>query len=85
MDQFEDELSQKLPDHAGYLNLGRETYNSKRTIYFACNEFRNVSKVVAELANKYAGSLHISYDIFKDKYWKVMNSFRKAVEYNTFY
>ena len=78
MTQFEEELTAQLPDHAGYLNLGRETYNSIRTIYFACNEFRNASKATHAVATKYADKLNITYDIFKDKYWVMMDKFKQV-------
>jgi hypothetical protein len=77
MNQFEDDLTPQLPDHEGYLNLGRQTYNSIRTIYFACQEYRHVSKTVASLVERYKGKLSISYDIYRDKYWKTMDRFRR--------
>lgn len=73
--RFNDECTQHLPDYDGYLNLGRQTYNGNTTIYFACKEFRNVSKTISELIYDYHNQLDISYDIFKDKYWTVMNRF----------
>lgn len=79
MTQFEEELMPLLPDSEGYLNLGRQTYNRKRTIYFACHEFRHASKKAAALIKEYKGRLlSISYDIYKDKYWKTMNNFRQS-------
>jgi hypothetical protein len=78
MYQFEDELAPQLSDSEGYLYLGRETYNGKRTIFFACKEFRRVSKVTAALIGQYQGRLDISYDIYKDRYWMSLNQFRKA-------
>ena len=75
--QFEDELTPQLPDSEGYLNLGRETYKGKRTIFFACKEFRRVSRVTAALIDQYKGQLDISYEIYKDKYWMSMNQFRE--------
>jgi hypothetical protein len=76
MEQLEERLAAQLPDHAGYLNLGRDTYKGERTVYFACNEFRNVSRITAGIIRDYAGSLDTSYDIFKDKYWRVMTRFK---------
>lgn len=75
MDQFEETVLKGLPDSEGYLNLGRETYNSSRTIFFACKEFRKSSKTVSACINDYLGRLDISYDIFRDKYWMTMNRF----------
>lgn len=76
MNQFEDELVKKLTDSEGYLNLGRNTYNSKRMIYLACKEFRHASRTVHQLAKTYSGKITITYDIYKDKYWRTMNHFR---------
>src|SRR5260221_5246660 len=75
MNEFEDNLVNKLPDAKGYLNLGRETYNGSRKIYFACKEFRQSSKIVAELINAYHQKLDTTYTIYKDKYWMTMNRF----------
>lgn len=75
MDQFEEELVQQLPDSDGYLNLGRKTYNGTRTIYFACKEFRNASKMASRLIQTYSKGLVVSYDIYKDKYWMTMREF----------
>jgi len=69
MNEFEDDILKELPDADGYLNIGRETYDGTRTIYFACKEFRRSSKTIAALIKKYSGRLEITYDIFKDKYW----------------
>ena len=75
MSQFEEELLKSLPDSEGYLNLGRETYNNKRTGYFACKEFRQASKSTRELITNYRQKLNIEYDIYKDKYWRTMNRY----------
>ncbi|WP_315815667.1 DUF695 domain-containing protein [Paraflavitalea speifideaquila] len=77
LNQFEDDLTPLLPDQEGYLNLGRQTYNNTRTIYFACQEYRQVSKIVAGLIERYKNKLSISYEIYKDKYWKTMNRFQR--------
>ena len=55
MNDFEEDLTKQAPDSEGYLNLGRQTYNGVRTIYFACMEFRNSSKIVSGLINNYQG------------------------------
>jgi hypothetical protein len=75
MDEFEDSLLAKLPDYEGYLNLGRQTYNSNRTIYFACKEFRKPSRVTQATVEQYLEKLDISFEIYKDKYWMTMNQF----------
>ena len=76
MNEFEEALLQQLPDAEGYLNLGRQTYNGERTIYFACKEFRHASKTVSNFIRQYQEQLDVSYNIFKDKYWIMMNRFK---------
>lgn len=76
MGRMEDELTELLPDATGYLNLGRETYKGKRTIFLACKEFRQASKIIADLLTRYQKDLAGSYEIYKDKYWRTMNKYR---------
>jgi hypothetical protein len=78
MNQFEDQVLLQLPDKEGYLNIGRETYNNTRTIYFACKEFRHSSKTMAALIKAHGEKLNITYDIFKDKYWIAVNHLRQV-------
>jgi len=78
MNQFEDELTAQLSHSAGYLNLGRETYNNKRDIFFACKEFRTVSKATAMVISQYQKWLEVSYDIYKDRYWRSLDHFRQS-------
>jgi hypothetical protein len=63
-------LTEELKDSDGYLNLGRETADSLREIYFACKDFRKPSKVLEEIKNKFASQVDIEYEIYKDKYWQ---------------
>lgn len=77
MGEFEDELAKVLTDADGYLNLGRETYNSSRTFFIACKEFRNASKRTSEVIATYKDKLDIEYGIYKDKYWRTMNRFQQ--------
>jgi hypothetical protein len=74
LDEIEDKILLELKDSEGYLYVGRETGNNIREIYFACSEFRKPSKVLYSIQKKY---LHqkISYDIYKDKYWRTFNRF----------
>lgn len=74
---IEDELLSYLKDSDGYLNVGRETFNGARDIYFACNDFRKPSKVFSEIAKKYSNQFEISYNIFKDKYWESLSRFQQ--------
>lgn len=76
LDQFEDEIMLDLKDYEGYLNVGRETADNLRSIYFACKDFRKPSKVLHTLEKKYSTKLDLSYDIYKDKYWQSFEKFR---------
>lgn len=78
MGNFENEIMSELKDFEGYLNIGRETGDNLREIYFACKDFRKSSKVLHELKKKYAGKLDVSYDIYKDKYWQIMERYRNT-------
>ena len=77
MNDFEDEILKELPDVDGYLNIGRETYKSLRTIFFACKEFRRSSKTMTALIDAWSDKLNISYEIFKDKYWMTVNHLKQ--------
>jgi hypothetical protein len=74
--QWENELTRELPDSAGYLTLGWQTYKGKRIIYMACKEFRVASKTIAAWIQKYQRVMTCSYEMYKDKYWRTMEKFR---------
>lgn len=76
LNKFEEEIMLELKDFEGYLNIGRQTADGERIIYFACKDFRKPSKVLVDLIIKYSGKLDVSYDIFKDKYWQTLEKFR---------
>lgn len=78
MELFEDDIMEELKDADGYINVGRETGDNLREIYFACKEFRKPSKVMYQMTGKYAGQLDVSYDIYKDKYWQKMERYRQS-------
>lgn len=75
LDQIEQEILEELKDFDGYLNIGRQTANSLREIYFACIDFRKPSKVLYNIEQKYSKKLDLTYDIYKDKYWQSFNRF----------
>ncbi|KUJ61990.1 hypothetical protein AR687_10570 [Flavobacteriaceae bacterium CRH] len=70
LDEIQDEIMLSLTDLDGYLNIGRETANNKREIFFACKDFRKPPKVLDALIKKHSQTLEISYEIYKDKYWQ---------------
>lgn len=77
LDKIEEEIMFSLPDSDGYLNIGRETANNKREIFFACKEFRKPPKVVDALIKKHSQTFEISYEIYKDKYWQSFRHFEQ--------
>jgi Family of unknown function (DUF695) len=75
LDKIEDEISEELKDFDGYLNIGRQTTNNVREIYFACKDFRKPSKVLYNKIQKYSTEIDLDYSIYKDKYWQSFNRF----------
>jgi len=72
---IEDEITSELKDADGYLNIGRETADGLRTIYFACKDFRKPSRTLHNIQKKYASNLQVDYNIYKDKYWQTFNKY----------
>lgn len=75
LDEIEDKISEDLKDFDGYINVGRETADSVRQIYFACREFRKPSKVLDQVKSLYSNKLNLDFDIYKDKYWQTFNRY----------
>lgn len=75
LNQLEEELIAELPDHEGFLNVGRETAAGEREIYFACQDFRKPSKVLYQFQAHYAGTIDLEYALYKDKYWQTFERF----------
>lgn len=78
LNAIEDSITAQLRDQDGYLNIGRDAANNERTIYFACIEFRNASKVLDRVIKDYRGKLSINYEISHDKYWQAVDHFRQS-------
>jgi len=76
LNQFEDDIMLVLKDFEGYLNVGRETADGERVIYFACKDFRKPAKIVYDLTVRYTDKLDLSYELYKDKYWRSLDMFR---------
>ncbi|GAA0894453.1 hypothetical protein GCM10009122_41340 [Fulvivirga kasyanovii] len=76
LNEIEEEVMGELKDFDGYLNLGRQTAEGQRDIFFACKDFRKPSKVLPQIQTKYGNELGIDFTIFKDKYWQVMEGYR---------
>lgn len=75
LNSIEDDLMQELKDFDGFLNIGRQTAEGERKIYFACKDFRNPSKMFFNIEKQYSNSFRIDYDIYKDKYWQTVERF----------
>lgn len=78
LQEIEEEITKELIDSEGYLNIGRQTGNNMRDIYFACKDFRKPSKVLHWVKIEYAKRVEVSFDIFKDKYWRSLSRFMKG-------
>ena len=72
---FEDAILPELKDYEGHLYIGRQTGESTREFYFACQDFRHPSKVLDKFKNYFPGGITFSYTIYKDKYWRSFNRF----------
>lgn len=75
LNELEDELLEKLKDSEGYLNIGRETAEGIREIYFACKDFRTPPKLMEVIVETHHDKFNISFDMYKDKYWQSFNRF----------
>ena len=75
LDEIENRILDELKDFEGYLNIGRQTADNMREIYFACKDFRKPSKVLAKVQDNYYNKIDINFDIYKDKYWQSFNRF----------
>jgi hypothetical protein len=73
--EIEEEILLELKDAEGYLNVGRQTADSNREVYFACVDFRIPSKVMYKIQGLYGNEFEITYDIYKDKYWQTFERF----------
>lgn len=78
LDEIEDRLSILLQDADGYLNIGRQTANNTREIFYACKDFRRPSQVLSEVHSRYTGVIEINYEIYKDKYWQSFERFHQV-------
>jgi hypothetical protein len=75
-DAVENSIMKELKDFEGYLNIGRQTSDNKREIYFACKDFRKPAKVLNQIQEEYIDNTKVTYEIYKDKYWQTFNRFQ---------
>lgn len=76
LNEIEDQVTEKLKDAEGYLNIGRQTADDTRDVFFACREFRLPSKIMDAIRQRYGNRVAIGYDIYRDKYWRTFDRFR---------
>lgn len=79
LNDIEEDISTELKDFEGYLNVGRETGDNIREIFFACKDYRKPCKVLDIVVKKYQDKIAINYEIGKDKYWRCFNWHRKSI------
>lgn len=72
---IQNEIDSTLKDTDGYLNVGRETANGIREIYFACKDFRKPAQIADAIQKKYANNFEIEFRLYIDKYWQSFNRF----------
>ena len=75
LNSIEESILSELKDFQGYLNVGRQTADNSRNIFFACKEFRKPCKVLDTIISQYS-HIHINYNIYKDKYWQSLERFK---------
>lgn len=75
LNEIEEKIMKELKDSDGYLNVGRETVDAVRRVYFACIEFRKPSKTLHGIKKEYENKITVDFDIYKDKYWQSFNRF----------
>lgn len=75
LDEIEAHILEQLKDADGYLNIGRQTAESAREIYFACVEFRKPSKVLYHVKEQYKDKIDLDFEIYRDKYWQSFDRF----------
>ncbi|RYF99947.1 MAG: DUF695 domain-containing protein [Chitinophagaceae bacterium] len=73
---LEKEIIEELKDIDGYLNVGRQTADYNKEVYFACRDFRKPSKVMHRMKKEYCNKVEIDFEIVKDKYWQTFEKFR---------
>ncbi|MFT4016565.1 MAG: DUF695 domain-containing protein [Agriterribacter sp.] len=75
LNELEDTIMKELADKDGYLNIGRQTAKNEREIYFACKDFRKPSKLLYKVQKQFEKNFAITFDIYKDKYWRSFERF----------
>ncbi|MDR1934061.1 MAG: DUF695 domain-containing protein [Candidatus Accumulibacter sp.] len=80
MSRIEDDLLKIVQNDRSILYIGRETGNGEKQMYFACKDFRKISKACYRIQDEYSDILAIEYDIYKDKYWQSFREFESGLD-----
>ncbi|SHL60092.1 Family of unknown function [Chitinophaga jiangningensis] len=78
LEEVEESIGEELKAEEGYINIGRQTAENTRTIFYACKEFRKPAKILKEAPQAFSKDLQINFAIYKDKYWRTFNRFVTA-------
>lgn len=73
--EIEEEVNKHLTEDLFCLNVGRQTGEDKREIYYASKDFR-VPSLALDKISKVRNEFTIDYEIYKDKYWQTFDRFK---------
>jgi len=77
--ELEESINKVLNEDAYCLNIGRETGDNLREIYYACKDFRYPAISLDGISDT-SVVYKMDYQISKDKYWRVFDRFRRSSE-----
>lgn len=72
---IEEQINKELTETLFCLNVGRQTGENKREIYYASKDFR-VPAIALDKIAKNNNEFSIQYEIYKDKYWQTFERFK---------
>lgn len=74
-----EEIEDLLVETGTVYNVGRKTGENKRVLYLATKDFRKASKEVNAVLDLFSEELEVEYFVYKDKYWKHLESYINVV------
>ncbi|GHM99167.1 hypothetical protein WSM22_06570 [Cytophagales bacterium WSM2-2] len=75
MKEIETEITNQLNEVTPCLCVAADTHDGVREIYFVCKDFRKPSRIIDEVLRKDSSRFEITYDIYKDKYWRTFDKY----------
>lgn len=69
LSNIEEQLIEELKTKKGHLYIGRENAENVKETYFASKDFREISKVLQNIAKQHP-EYKMTVEIYKDKYWQ---------------